>query len=47
MRLRIELDRVVGEVVIPERARATGVKEPADVTTAMQAAWANVKQTWK
>jgi hypothetical protein len=47
MRLRIELDRVVGEVVIPERARATGVKEPADVATAMQAAWANVKQTWK
>ena len=45
--LRGELDRVVSEVVIPERARARGGREQADVAAALKTVWDSVKETWR
>ena len=45
--LRIELDRVVTDALIPERARTRPPREQQDGAAAMRAEWDNVKNAWK
>ena len=45
--LRVELDRVVNEALIPERARTRPVREQADATASMRAEWQQIKSAWK
>jgi hypothetical protein len=45
--LRAELDRVVSEAIIPERARSRPAREQQDAATAMRDEWAAVKNSWK
>jgi len=45
--LRAELDRVVTEALIPERARTRPVREQADATASMRAEWEQIKSAWK
>ncbi len=45
--LRTDLDRVVGQALIPERARAHPARDSQDATALLAAEWALVKQNWK
>jgi len=45
--LRAELDRVVSEALIPERARTRPAREQQDAMAAMRAEWDQVKAAWK
>jgi hypothetical protein len=45
--LRVELDRVVTEALIPERARTRPVREQADATASMRAEWEQIKSAWR
>jgi hypothetical protein len=45
--LRVELDRVVTEALIPERARTRPVREQADAAASMRAEWEQIKSAWK
>ena len=45
--LRIELDRVVTDALIPERARTHPPREQQDAAMAMRAEWEGVKSAWK
>jgi hypothetical protein len=45
--VRAELDRVVTEALIPERARAIQPREPEDVASVMRAEWDALKTAWK
>ena len=44
--LRADLDRVVIEALIPERARARPVREQADAVASMRAEWDAIKAAW-
>jgi hypothetical protein len=46
-RLRMDLDRLVTQALIPERARTRPAREQQDATAAFQADWDLVKQQWK
>lgn len=46
-RLRVDLDRLVLDVLIPERARAAGPDAPQSAEAVLQAEWALVKQQWQ
>lgn len=46
-RLRVDLDRLVTDVLIPERARAAGTDALPDVEAQLRAEWATVKQQWQ
>jgi hypothetical protein len=45
--LRSDIDRLVTQALIPERARVRSVREQADATEALRAQWELVKQQWK
>src|SRR5205814_5834650 len=45
--LRSDIDRLVTEALIPERARSRPAREQADATEALRAQWELVKQQWK
>jgi len=45
--LRGDLDRVVEQALIPERARSNPAREGPDQVEALRAEWALVKQNWK
>jgi len=45
--LRAELDRVVIDALIPERARMRPPREQADAAALMRADWDKVKGDWK
>jgi hypothetical protein len=45
--LRAELDRVVADALIPERARQRPQREQAEAAAAMRAEWEKVKADWK
>ena len=45
--LRDELDRVVSEALIPERARTRPAREQQEALAAMRTEWDQVKATWK
>jgi len=45
--LRADIDRLVMQAVIPERARAHRARDQVDPTDAMRAQWESVKQQWK
>ena len=45
--LRAELDRVVSEALIPERARTRQAREQQEASAAMHAEWDQVKSAWK
>ena len=45
--LRADIDRLVSQAVIPERARAHRARDQVDFTDAMRAQWESVKQQWK
>ena len=47
MQLRDDLDRVMEQALIPERARSNGGREPSDAVETLRAEWALVKQNWK
>jgi hypothetical protein len=44
--VREDLDRLVVQVLIPERARARGGRDAQDVTKAMLEEWEGIKQQW-
>jgi len=45
--LRADIDRLVMQAVIPERARAHRARDQVDLTDAMRAQWELVKQQWR
>jgi hypothetical protein len=45
--LRSDIDRLVTQALIPERARVHSAGEPGDATEAVRAQWELVKQQWK
>jgi hypothetical protein len=45
--LRTDLDRLVSQALIPERARARPAREQADAAKALAAEWDLVKEQWK
>lgn len=45
--LRADLDRLVSQALVPERARVRAAPDPADTLTAMRAEWDAVKSQWK
>jgi hypothetical protein len=45
--LRADLDRLVTEALIPERARVRSPRDPQEGITALRAEWEAVKQEWK
>jgi hypothetical protein len=45
--LRSDIDHLVTEAIIPERARTRPVREQADATEAFRSQWESVKQQWK
>jgi hypothetical protein len=45
--LRADIDRLVMQAVIPERARAHRARDQVDSTDAMRAQWESVKQQWR
>jgi hypothetical protein len=45
--LRADIDRLVMQAVIPERARAHRARDQVDPTDAMRAQWESVKQQWR
>lgn len=45
--LRSDIDRLMTQAVIPERARAHRAREQIDPTDAMRAQWESVKEQWK
>jgi hypothetical protein len=45
--LRADIDRLVMQAVIPERARAHRARDQVDSTDAMRAQWESVKEQWK
>lgn len=45
--LRTDLDRVVGQALIPERSRAHPARESQDAVALLTAEWDLVKQNWK
>ena len=45
--LRADIDRLVMQAVIPERARAHRARDQVDPTEAMRAQWESVKQQWR
>jgi hypothetical protein len=45
--LRAELDRVVTDALIPERARTRAAREQPEAADAMRAEWDAVKASWK
>ena len=46
-RLRTDLDRLVTDVLIPERARARPAREQSDALIALRAEWESHKTQWK
>ena len=45
--LRVDLDRVVEQALIPERARSNPAREGADQVGTLRAEWSLVKENWK
>lgn len=45
--LRGDLDRVMEQALIPERARSNGGRDSSDAVETLRAEWALVKQNWK
>jgi len=45
--LRVDLDRVVEQALIPERARSNPAREGADQVETLRAEWSLVKESWK
>ena len=45
--LRSDIDRLVTEALIPERAHARPARDQVDATDAMRAQWESIKQQWK
>ena len=45
--LRVDLDRLVNQALIPERARGRAARNQQEATTAIRAEWELVKQQWK
>ena len=45
--LRSDIDRLVTEALIPERARSRPAREQADAADALRAQWELIKQQWK
>ncbi len=45
--LRSDIDHLVTQAIIPERARTRPVREQADATEAFRSQWESVKQQWK
>jgi len=45
--LRSDIDRLVTQAVIPERARTHRARDQVDPTDAMRAQWESVKQQWR
>jgi hypothetical protein len=45
--LRADIDRLVMQAVIPERARAHRARDQVDPTETMRAQWESVKQQWR
>jgi hypothetical protein len=45
--LRADIDRLVMQAVIPERARAHRARDQVDPTDAMRTQWESVKQQWR
>jgi hypothetical protein len=41
-----DLDRLVVQVIVPERVRSRGAREPQDATKAMLEEWETIKQQW-
>lgn len=45
--LRADLDRLVSQALVPERARARPAPDPTEALTAMRTEWETVKSQWK
>jgi hypothetical protein len=46
-RLRDDLDRLVTQALIPERARTVAAREPQEAVAALTTEWELIKQQWK
>ena len=47
VRVREDLDRLVVQVIVPERVRARGAREPQEASKAMLDEWARIKEQWR
>lgn len=47
MQIRTDIDRLVTQALIPERARARSAGDPVDATESMLAEWESIKQNWR
>jgi hypothetical protein len=45
--LRSDIDRLVTEAIIPERARSRQGRETADAAESMRSQWSVIKEQWK
>jgi hypothetical protein len=45
--LRADIDRLVQDALVPERARTRPAREQSEVTAALRAEWDLIKQNWK
>lgn len=45
--LRVDLDRLVTQALIPERARTVAARDPQEAMSTLRAEWDMVKQQWK
>ena len=45
--LRSDIDRLVTQALIPERARTRPARDQPDATTALRAEWESIKQQWR
>jgi hypothetical protein len=46
-RLRADIDRLVSEAIIPERARSRAGREQADAAESLRNQWSLIKEQWK
>jgi hypothetical protein len=46
-KLRADVDRLVAQALIPERARTRPAREQQEATSSMRAEWDSIKQSWK
>jgi hypothetical protein len=46
-KLRVDLDRLMTQALIPERARTIVARDPQEGLTALRTEWEILKQQWK
>lgn len=46
-KVREDLDRLVVQIIVPERVRARGAREPQEASKALLDEWAEIKEQWR